>query len=123
MKSTFVRYLIVGLFNTAVGYSLYAVFIFFGIHYSLAVLLSTVLGVLVNFKTIGAIVFRNDNSRLIFRFVAVYMLTYILNVMGLRILKQFSFDMYLAGAIMLVPMAIISFMLHNTFVFRTKGTI
>lgn len=121
MTNTFARYMIVGLLNTAVGYSLYAVFIFFGIHYSLAVLFSTILGVLFNFKTIGTIVFKNDNKKLIFRFVAVYMLTYLLNITGLRLLKYYTFDMYLAGALMLVPMAVISFVLHKTFVFQTKG--
>lgn len=122
MTTTFARYMIVGLLNTAVGYSLYALFIFFGIHYSLAVLYSTILGVLFNFRTIGTIVFKNDNKKLIFRFVAVYVLTYFLNIIGLRFLKYIRFDMYIAGALLLVPMAVISYVLHKTFVFQTKGS-
>jgi putative flippase GtrA len=121
ISSTFARYIAVGLLNTAVGYSLYAIFIFFGLHYSLAVLFSTILGVLFNFKTIGKIVFRNDSNCLLLRFIAVYTVTYILNIMGLRIFDYFNFDMYLAGALILIPLAIISFVLHKTFVFRTKG--
>jgi len=119
--NTFTRYIMVGLLNTAVGYSFFAVFIFFGLHYSLAVLLATILGVLFNFKTIGTIVFKNNSNSLIIRFVAVYILTYFLNVEGLHVLKNFRFDIYLAGALMLAPMSIISFILHKTFVFRTKG--
>jgi putative flippase GtrA len=112
---------LVGLLNTAVGYSLYAIFIFFGMHYSLAVLFSTILGVLFNFKTIGKIVFKNSSNHLLLRFVAVYIVTYFINIAGLRICKNFNIDMYLAGALLLVPLAIISFVLHKTFVFHTKG--
>ena len=121
MTNIFARYIIIGLLNTVVGYLLYAVFIFIGLHYSMAVFLSTVLGVLFNFKTIGALVFKNNSNRLIYRFVTVYMLTYLLNVGGLHVLNDFNLNMYLAGAIMLAPMAIISFLLHKTFVFRPKG--
>ena len=46
MTRTFFTYILVGILNTAVGYGLFALFISFGIHYSLAVLLSTLLGVL-----------------------------------------------------------------------------
>jgi putative flippase GtrA len=121
ITSTFARYIAVGLLNTAVGFSLYAIFIFSGLHYSLAVLLSTIMGVLFNFKTIGKIVFKNSGNHLLLRFIGVYTVTYFLNVMGLRIFDYFKIDMYLAGALILIPLAIISFILHKTFVFRTKG--
>lgn len=121
MTAIFARYIMVGLLNTAVGYALYAAFIFFGLHYSLAVLFSTILGVLFNFKTIGTIVFKNKSNQLLLRFISVYTVTYLINIMGLRVFSFFRFDMYLAGAIILVPLAIISFVLHKTFVFRTQG--
>lgn len=118
MTRTFVAYILVGILNTAVGYSLFALFIFLELHYSLAVLLSTVLGILFNFKTIGKIVFKSSDNRLIFRFFAVYAVTYLLNVAGLWLLKGFQLDMYRAGAVMLLPMAVVSFMLHRKFVFH-----
>jgi putative flippase GtrA len=118
MTRTFVVYILVGILNTAVGYSLFALFIFLGLHYSLAVLLSTLLGILFNFKTIGRIVFKSSDNRLIFRFFAVYAVTYLMNVAGLWLLKRFQLDMYLAGALLLLPMAVVSFMLHRKFVFH-----
>ena len=116
----FVRYLLVGVMNTAFGYSLYALFIYLQMHYSAALLLSTVLGVLFNFKTIGTLVFNSGRNDLIFRFVAVYLFTYLLNLSGLRICSGFGFDMYAAGALLLVPVTATSFLLHNTFVFKER---
>jgi len=114
----FVKYLLVGVMNTAFGYSLYALFIFLNMHYSAALLLSTLLGVLFNFKTIGRLVFKNGRNDLIFRFVAVYAVTYLLNVSGLRIFSSYGFNMYSAGALLLIPVTVISFLLHNTVVFK-----
>lgn len=118
MTRTFAVYIVVGLLNTAVGYSLFAFFIFLGMHYSLAVLVSTLLGILFNFKTIGTIVFKRNDNRRIFRFFVVYGITYLLNVGGLRVLKGLQLDMYRAGALMLAPMAIVSFYLLRTFVYN-----
>ncbi len=120
MRRKFIRFILVGALNTAFGYSLFALFIYCGIHYSLAVLLSTVIGVLFNFKTIALLVFKNKNNSLIFRFISVYVFTYFLNVALLWVLKQFHFNMYLAGLLLLLPIAFITFLLHNSLVFREK---
>ncbi len=120
MRKKFIRFLLVGALNTAFGYSLYALFIYCGLHYSLAVLLSTVIGVMFNFKTIALLVFKNRNNSLIFRFTAVYVFTYFLNVALLRVLKQLHFNMYLAGLLLLLPIAFITFLLHHSLVFTEK---
>ncbi|MBP1751451.1 MAG: polysaccharide biosynthesis protein, GtrA family [Geobacteraceae bacterium] len=109
--------------NTLFGYSLFALFIFLGMHYSLSVLLSTVIGIIFNFKTIGLLVFKNKNNSLLIKFVTVYVITYCLNVGLLHIFKENNFNMYLAGFLLLFPIALISFLLHNSFVFREKKAI
>ena len=114
------RFILVGMLNTLFGYSLFALFIFLQVHYTLAVLLTTVLGILFNFKTIGALVFKNTSSNIIVRFVIVYMITYLLNVLALKVLTVRYFDMYTAGLIALVPNAVISFLLQSKFVFVDK---
>lgn len=118
MKRILITYLLVGILNTAVGYSLFAFFIFLGLHYTVAVLLGTVLGVLFNFKTIGGLVFKSHNNALLFRFVAVYVITYFINVSGLRIFDSYGVNMYLAGFLMIFPTTAVSFTLHKCFVFR-----
>ena len=65
LSRMFIRFLLVGALNTAFGLGLYCFFVYIGLSYKIAVLLSTVLGVLFNFKTIGSLVFKNKNNHLI----------------------------------------------------------
>lgn len=114
----FIRFLFVGVLNTLFGYSIYALFIFIGLHYSLAVFFSTILGILFNFKTIGILVFKNNDNSLIFRFFGVYAINYILNVSALTLLKFSGSDnMYINGLIVVFPLALLSFILNKKFVF------
>jgi putative flippase GtrA len=115
---SYAAYILVGILNTAFGYSMFALFIFLKLHYSLAVFFSTVLGIVFNFKTIGRLVFKSSDNSLIFRFFAVYAVTYLINVAGLKILSIINIDMYIAGAVLLLPMAVVSFIFHKGFVFR-----
>jgi len=120
-NSKFIKFILVGILNTAFGYSLFALFIFLNIHYSLAVFLSTVLGVLFNFKTIGKLVFDSHDNSLIFRFIAVYVLLYLINISCLWFFKISGFEnMYINGFVLLVPLALISFVLNKKFVFKGK---
>ena len=117
----FIRFILVGILNTMVGYGLFALFIYLGLHYSLAVLFSTILGVLFNFKSIGKLVFNSNNNERIYHFIGVYILLYLLNVSGLWGLSSIGMEnMYVAGAILLAPLAIISFILNKNFVFNQE---
>lgn len=114
----FIRFLVVGGLNTLFGYSLFALLIFSGLHYSLAVFVSTALGVLFNFKTTGSIVFKHNNNALIFKFVLGYCVVYALNVGLLKVLNLLGFNMYAGGAMLLLPMALVSYFLNSRLVFR-----
>ena len=114
----FFRFLVVGGLNTLFGYSLFALLIFVGLHYSLAVLVSTALGVLFNFKTTGSIVFKHNNNALLFRFVLGYGVVYALNVGLLKALSLLGFNMYAGGAMLLLPMALVSYFLNSRLVFK-----
>jgi putative flippase GtrA len=116
-KKRFVLFLFVGGINTLFGYSLYALFLFLKFHYAIASLMATIGGILFNFKSTGTIVFKNNNNKLLFRFVSVYIITYLLNVMCLKVFSSFNANMYVAGAILLLPMGLIAFMLQKKFVF------
>lgn len=110
-------FLLVGGLNTVFGYSLYALFLYFSLHYTLASLLSTIGGVLFNFKTTGIIVFKNQNNNLLVKFIGVYTITYLLNIGCLKIFASFNANMYTAGAILILPMALIAYVLQKKFVF------
>ncbi len=117
----FIKFLFVGGLNTLFGYGIFAFFLALHVHYSLAALLSTLLGILFNFKTYGTLVFRNSDNRLLFKFLGVYGTTYLLAVSSIAVLKSFSMSVFVAGAIMAIPLALISYLLNKRFVFRRNS--
>lgn len=114
----FVKFILVGVLNTAFGYMAYALLLFLGLHYTLAVVLSTIAGVLFNFKTTGTIVFKNNNNKLIFKFVAVYAITTTLGIIILRMAELARINLYLAGLVSTGICAIIAFLLNKNWVFK-----
>jgi len=112
---------VVGAVNTAFGYSIFAVLILLHLHYTVAALLSTICGVLFNFKTTGVLVFKNKDNRLIFRFFGVYLITYLLTIGLLKVFNSYGVSNLIAGAIIALPMAFVSFSLSKKLVFRTTG--
>lgn len=118
LRSPFVRFLLVGVLNTAFGYACFAVLLWTGLHYTLALLLATVVGVLFNFKTIGSLVFGSSDPALIWRFAAVYVLIYTLNVAALALLQWLGFAPLVAQSVLILPVAGASFLLSRRFVFR-----
>lgn len=120
IKFKFVRFLFVGALNTLFSLTVYWILVYFGVHYSLAVFISNMLGVLFNYKTTGKLVFESDSNRLIFKFIAVYLFTYFLSVGGIKLLLFIGIDKYSAAVIIAAPMAVISFFLMKVFVFNKK---
>lgn len=117
LKFQFVRFLLVGVINTLFGYGCFALFLYVGLHYTLALFLATILGVLFNFKSIGALVFKSHDNRLIFRFIGSYIAVYFVNVVGIKAFSYFGVTPYVSGAILIFPMAILAYMLNKRFVF------
>lgn len=118
LKNRFIKFLAVGVLNTIFGYSSFALILAIGVHYSLANLMATVLGVLFNFKTTGRLVFNNSNNRLIFKFFGVYAIIYLLGTGALYLANMYHANLYITGALLTLPMAVISFSLNKFFVFK-----
>lgn len=114
----FMIFLLVGALNTLFAYSLYALLLFLQLHYAMASLLSTVGGVLFNFKTTGTLVFKNRDNGLLIKFIAVYCVTYSVNVSFLKVFHYYNANMYYAGAIMVLPVALLSYTLMKKYVFE-----
>jgi putative flippase GtrA len=115
---TFTKYVVVGGVNTVFGYGIFALLIYFGFAYPVALFIATVLGIAFNFKSTGIFVFRSHDNKLIFRFVAVYFLIYLINLIGLKILSEEGLGMYYAAGIMLPIMALVGFIANKKLVFR-----
>ena len=117
----FVKFLFVGAIYTLFGYSMYALFVTFGFNPSNALLISYILGVFWNFKTTGSIVFRNKDNKLIFKFFISYVFTYYVNSISLNFLiDNLHINKYLAEAIVIPPVAVLSFVIFKTFIFKDK---
>jgi len=112
------RFLVVGGLNTVFGFTVYSIFILFNLHYVLAALLGQICGILFNFQTTGTIVFKNKDNRLIFRFFAVYLVTYSITIGLLKIFDVYDVGSIVAGAIIILPVAFLSFFLNKKFVFN-----
>lgn len=112
------RFFVVGGLNTAFGFTVYSIFILLHLHYVVAALLGQICGILFNFKTTGTIVFKNKDNRLIFRFFIVYLVTYLITIGLLKIFHIHNIGSIVAGAIIIIPIALLAFFLNKKFVFN-----
>lgn len=113
----FFKFLFVGALNTAFSYFLYVLFVSIGFVANVALLFQYCFGILWNFKTTGTIVFNNKNNKLILKFVLSYVFTFIINSIFLKILINYIND-YLAQAILVLPIALLSFTIFKYWVFK-----
>lgn len=117
----FMKFLFVGALNTAFGYFVYSVFVALNFSHNIALTVQYILGVFWNFKTTGTIVFKNNDNSRIMRFFLSYVFTYSINLVCLNLLVGSGVGKYAAQAIMVLPMAVLSFLIFKTFVFKTKS--
>ena len=120
LKHQFVKFLLVGVVNTIFGYLVFALSIYCGVHYSIAIIISNLAGTLFNFKTIGVLVFASHQNSLVFKFFGVYTVIYFLDLGGLISLHHLLDSRYIAQAILTLPLALVSFYLNRRFVFSSS---
>jgi putative flippase GtrA len=118
LQKQFVKFLLIGALNTLFGYSLFVFLIYIGLHYMIAAFIGTILCILFNFKTTGKLVFDSHDNRLLWKFFGVYVLMYLLNIIGLYFLDILIKNIYISGAVLILPMALVGFVLNKRFVFR-----
>jgi putative flippase GtrA len=115
-----VRFLLVGGLNTLFGYLVFAGLTRLGWRDLVAVPAATVAGVAFNFVTYGKLVFESLDRRNLPRFLATYAGLYVCNVTGLRALARIGMGPYVAQAALVVPLAILSYVVNDRWVFRAK---
>lgn len=117
MRGQLLRFLFVGALNTAVGYALFALFVWLGLTYPVAIALATVLGVAFNFQSTGRLVFGHAPFSRLLRFVGVYVIVYAINVGAVALLIRWGATPYGANALVVLPLALIAFILQRRLVF------
>lgn len=121
MKSNsrlFLQYLLTGILNTVFGYAVFAVGVYIGLPNWLALLTSTILGIIFNFITFGSLVFNSQDNSRISIFIIVYGALYLLNLTLIKIFISTGLSSYEAGFIAIFPIIPISFYVNKRFVFR-----
>lgn len=103
--------------NAFFVYCVFAALLFVGFQYVAATLLAGCAGVIAGYWGHGAIVFRDLTDRSLWRFIAVFLLCFILNI-AMQSMLQDHYNAYLAGGLALVVTVPISFVLNRWLVFR-----
>jgi len=118
INNRFLRFLVIGGINTAFSYSLYVILLFIGLHYLQAGIVSFILSIFFNFETTRRLVFKNNDRRLLLKFIFSYLIILVISLFFLNLLVTIGISPYLAGLLNVLPMAIISFLIQKVFVFR-----
>ena len=116
-----VRFVLVGILNTGFSYAVYALLLAAGVEYRLANLGALLLGILFSFKTQSTLVFRNDNNRLLLRYVLGWAIVYGCNIALIGQCIRFGASAYLAGALALPVTTVVSYLIQTHMVFRKPG--
>lgn len=114
------RFGMVGLINTAVSYAAFAVLIVLHTGPLVALIGTTVLSLAFNYQTSRRLVFHSRTQGQILRFLAVYAFVVGVNWMGLRALASFGIPELYGQAMMIVPIALMSFAGQLIFVFGSN---
>ena len=113
-----VRFLAVGVLNTAFGYAIFAGGILLGLSSGVALAIAMVLGVIFNFFTFGRLVFDSRDPTRLPRFVGVYVLTYVVNLAMLALWQRIGVGPLLAQLACLPVTVSLTFVLMRFMVFK-----
>ena len=118
------KFILAGAINTVFGYAIFATFIYLNFGSSLALFISTVLGITFNYLNFGKSVFNaRVNWARFNRFLVVYAVLYLINVEFLKFLTlHLGLSPYLGQMIYVPVNALISWFLLSHWVY-TKDSI
>ncbi|MBB1598193.1 GtrA family protein [Achromobacter sp. UMC46] len=117
-KKQIFRFLFVGGLNTLFGFVVYALFALTPLPTWLVLIASNIITLSFNFVTTGGLVFRQMKLRLIPRFLLGYGLVFFIYLGMIRLLAPFVGGRIWAMAIIVLPVAILTYFIQLLFVFR-----
>ncbi len=120
LSRQFILFLAVGVLNTAFSYSVFVACVWLGMSFAIATLIATVLGILFNFRTTGAIVFSSHDRRRFALFLGMYAAVYVLNISLQKVFQLAGMSIYLSGFVALPPCVLAAFLLSKYIVFPTR---
>lgn len=107
----FVKFLFVGVLNTAFGFAAYATLLWVGLPPQPALALSYVIGIIWNYGTHARIVFGAEGYRRLPLYALTYCALYGLNAVALATVIKTGLAPLWAQAVLVLPMAMLAFVL------------
>lgn len=114
----FTKFVVVGLFNTVLGYTIYAGITLNGSSASSALIFTYAIAVPLNFFTTGRLVFNNSRMKPLFSFIVAYAGIFILNWAALRLAMNIGLGPLVSQALIVPFISILSYLIFNYSVFR-----
>lgn len=115
------RFLAVGVLNTAVGYALFALLFFATQSYRMAAVLAFAGGIVFNFFSTGRLVFKSRRLGALIPFVLGYLVILGANLALLEVLVRLGVNALVAQAISLPPLVVASYLINSRLVFRQRS--
>jgi putative flippase GtrA len=118
-QARFIRFLIAGAFNTLFGWLVYSAAILLGAAPWLALIIGLLAGIVFNFISLGAYVFRDMVLGRLPRFVLSYGFIYAANLICLKALKPWIYDPIWCQLLLTPPTALLSYFIQSRLVFKS----
>lgn len=115
-----IRFVAVGIFNTAFGYAVYAAMIYVGLVYAAASLVSLIASLFVGYFATGRLVFGHRSTARMPHYFAAYGATYLINISAIALFLRAGLDAYLAGLAAVPPTALSSYLILHFLVFPAR---
>ena len=120
--STFIKYLIIGVFNTIIGYGIIFILMAFGIIPEIANIIGYIIGILVSYALNKFYTFKtkSKSKKEFFRFIVSMICAYLINLFVLIVLyRYFHIDKYIATIIASIFYTLSGYVFSKYFAFRT----
>ena len=116
-KRRFIKFVCIGLVNTAFGYLVFALVYIATKSYQLGIAIATLIGITFNFFSIGTLVFENRRPSAFVPFAVVYGVACVTNIGVVDRLVAVGLRPLIAQLVALPPIVLLSYTLNDRFVF------
>ena len=116
----FLRFLLAGGVNTLFSFGVNVAALLAGLPIWLAMLLGTVAGIAFNFFTLGGYAFRDLSVRRLPRYVLGYAIVYVVILAAFHVLQLVVHSPVACQALLMIPAALLSYLVMSRFVFQKQ---
>lgn len=116
----FLRFLVAGGVNTLFSFGVNIAAMLSGLPVWLSMLIGTVAGIVFNFFTHGGYAFRDLSAARLPRYVLGYAVVYLVALAAFHVLQLVVPGPFVCQALLVIPMALLSYLIMSRFVFQKR---